>query len=647
LTRPAWRQHTRGMALRAPLLLLAVGVACTADPPPPSILVVTWDTVRADRVGDPAVTPTWATLAAEGTVFADARTTAPLTLPAHASLLTGLQPPNHGARSNGWFTLDEGLTTWPEQAAQAGWRTGAFVSAAVLARRYGLAQGFQVYDDAVGTAADSRYFAERRADATVDAAMGWLAQVPPREPVVLWVHLFDPHRPWQSPLPGFESRPYDGEIAWTDQQTGRLLAAWASSGRQERSVVVVTSDHGEGLGEHGESTHGFFAYDSTVRIPLVIRVGEQVAPTAKGQTVGGPASLVDLAPTLAELAGLPALPGQGRSLVSSLSSGAPVPPRELAFEAVSGALEYGTAPVFGVVDEGGDTWFELPRREWYAAADRDQLVDRYDPTQEDRADGLFARHPRAWPPPSLGATPESEELARLEALGYLEAAPVMAGDAPDPKDALDLIRLNQGSAPELTPAGALARVQELAQAWGATPVIVALQVDLLDQLGRVSDGDAVLAAQAETRPDTAQELEARRAQRVADQALAVRIAAARAAHPDQAGPAFDHGVVLRRLGDLPQAALAWEETLRLDPADEEARRELARLRVAQGALGAARELLAPAVEAPGEHPLLVCDAARLHAHALGEGEQAAKLLRACEAVGGELSVVERGWVGGE
>ncbi len=624
--------------------LLAIGLAaCAGSEVRPSVLLVTWDTVRADHVGAREVTPTWSALSAESTVFTAARSPAPVTLPAHASLLTGLEPPRHGARSNGWFHLAPEVETLPERASAAGWRTAAFVSAAVLDARYGLDQGFGVYDAAVGESPGGRHFAERRADATVAAASEWLLAQQSETPVWLWVHLFDPHRPWQSPLPGFVGRPYDAEIAFADQQTGKLLRVWESTGRLESSVVVLTSDHGEGLGDHGEETHGFFAYDSTVRVPLLVRLGAKLGPAARGVRLDGAVSLVDLGPTLGELMGLPGTALDGRSLAGSLRSGAAVPARELPVECVTGALEYGTAPIFAVVDERGDTWFDLPRREHYAATDTAQGTDLYGLAADAEADALFARHDRAWPPPSFSQAPDAEEQARLEALGYLEASPP-ALEGPDPKDALELVQLRQGGSHALTPAAALERLEVLAGTWGDAPVIGQLRVDLLDQLGRVAEADALLAARPEGEAWSTRELERRRSRRAADEALEVRIEAARVARPTDPDPAYDLGVVRRRLGDLDGASEAFRAALALRPSDREALRELVSVAIAQGDLAGAAALLEPVRADPSAWGDLACEAGRLSGHHLEQREEAATLMRACEAAGGELSAVERSWL---
>src|SRR5262245_49852554 len=292
--------------------LFAVSLACSAlacgsDRRPTSILLVTLDTTRADRIGcygrADAGTPALDALAARGARFERAYTTAPITLPAHASLLTGSTPPHHGLRDNGLAALDESAETLAETCARAGRRTAATVSAFPLARSFGLAQGFELYDDEFGNSATAPgAMRQRNGDETVRAARAWLAALAPDEAFFLWVHLFDAHEPYQAPAEfaqRFPGDPYQAEVAFADSSLGELCAALATLGRAEDTVVCVAADHGEGLGEHGEDTHALLLYDSTVHVPLVF-AGPGVAP----RVVAEPVSVADAAATLVELAGI-------------------------------------------------------------------------------------------------------------------------------------------------------------------------------------------------------------------------------------------------------------------------------------------------------------------------------------------------------
>ncbi|HJR59655.1 MAG TPA: sulfatase-like hydrolase/transferase [Vicinamibacterales bacterium] len=275
----------------------------------PNVVLITIDTLRADRVGR-GLTPAIDRLAGRGTTFTNVRATAPLTLPSHVSLMTGTMPPVHGVRENGAI-FDRQTPTIARRFKDAGYRTGAFVGAYVLNRRFGLDDGFETYDDAVrrNPTRAEQLEAERPAVEVIDAALAWLQRPAPDlqrsasslQPFFLWVHLYDPHAPY-APPPAYRQaggHAYDGEVAYADAQVGRLLDALEAGGLAASTVVAVTGDHGESLGEHGEATHGMLAYDAALRVPLVIAV-----PAAVRDHNAAPMSLADLAPLLLREAGL-------------------------------------------------------------------------------------------------------------------------------------------------------------------------------------------------------------------------------------------------------------------------------------------------------------------------------------------------------
>jgi choline-sulfatase len=288
--------------------------ACARTPPVrPNILLVTLDTTRADRIGaygyGAAQTPRLDGLARRGVLFERALSAAPITLPAHTSLMTGAYPFTHGVRNNGTFSLGDTVPTLATTLQAAGYRTAAFVSAFVLDRRFGLARGFDVYDD--------RAPLERRGDRTAAAACEWLdARAADPAPFFVWLHLYDAHDPYDPPPPfreAFAGRPYDGEIAFDDQAIGSVLDRLERIGRLPATIVAVVADHGESLGEHGEDTHAVFIYESTLRVPMILAgparlpAGRHVKSTVRG---------IDLAPTLLDLARQPPLRGaQGQSLM--------------------------------------------------------------------------------------------------------------------------------------------------------------------------------------------------------------------------------------------------------------------------------------------------------------------------------------------
>ena len=633
---------------------MALLAACSRGEPHaarPDVVLVTWDTSRADHVGPDAaigeLTPRWNAVARSGVRFTLARTSSPSTLPAHASLMTGSSPPRNGVRENALFTLPDSAETLAERLGASGWKTAAFVSAAVLDAHFGLAQGFSRYDDRVG-AAHGRDFGARRGEATVDAALAWLRDVPPEEPVFLWVHLFDPHGPWSVP-PSFESKypgqPYRAEIAYVDAQTGRLLDGLRAAGRLDRALVVLTADHGEGLGEHGERTHGYFLYDSTVRIPLCIWAGPRsgVALPAD-RRIDAPVSIVDLAPTLVDWLALGPWSGDGVSLRAAIEGGAP-PPRELALETVDPYYVFGSAPLFGVVDTAGDVWIDAPRREIYdVASDPAELRDVYSDARASEADALFARHPRAFPPRLDPPALAPDEQAQLEALGYLAARGAASSGAgprarPDPKDLLPVAALWMEDNTEKTPAAALARAEALAKRFGPLPALAFYRADRLAALARPDEAIAVLRESRDAYPDeTRLESELRDAvlARARDRELAQRIRVTLAAHPDHPGAAHDLALVLHRLGELDEAARWYRVWLERHPDDGPTRLELFRLLGAQGDYDGALAVARAAPEG-SRTPALACAEGRLLAWWMERPERALPSLRACRDAGEPVS----------
>ena len=243
-----------------------------------NVVIITADTTRADHVGcygnRSVETPFIDQLARDGILFAQAITPSPSTLPSHSSLLTGLYPSHHGARANGTFRLDEKVTTLAEMLKQKGYCTGAVISAFVLDSRFGLDQGFDLYHDDLtkGMQYSAHMFRERAAELSNEPATKWLRENADG-PFFLWVHYFDPHAVYLPPEP-FRSQYaddlYDGEIAYVDAQIGVLLEQLDELGVRQKTLVIYTADHGEGLGEHGEQTHSLLVYDATLHVPLVI-----------------------------------------------------------------------------------------------------------------------------------------------------------------------------------------------------------------------------------------------------------------------------------------------------------------------------------------------------------------------------------------
>lgn len=353
---PARFRHRLSGVLR--LILVLQGIAISPAAPAPqrkpglNVLLVTIDTLRADRIGfyDPKhpLTPAIDRFAADSVVFLRAFAHTPTTLPSHANILLGTTPSFHGVHDNVNFTVPAGLPTLAEQLKAAGYATGAFVGGFPLDSRFGLGRGFDVYDDNfyqkdkdLGIEAGR----ERRAQAVLDGALNWLKGR--TSPWFLWVHFYDPHAPYTPPEPyrtRYERNPYDGEVAYTDSVMGSLFRYLEDRKLLAGTLVVLTGDHGESLGEHGEKTHGFLAYNSVLRIPLIIR-----SPGEKPRLVSQNVSHVDIFPTVCDILGLrPPSDLQGISLAPFLR-GSRGEDRPIPFESLSPAFNLGWAPVTGFI----------------------------------------------------------------------------------------------------------------------------------------------------------------------------------------------------------------------------------------------------------------------------------------------------------
>jgi arylsulfatase A-like enzyme len=328
-------------------------VACgpTSDPVR-RIVIVTFDTTRADRLGcygyEDAATPNIDAFAADGVLFEQAVSAIPTTLPSHSTMFTGLYPFDHGVRYNIVFRLGAEAFTLAEALRSAGYGTAAFPASFILASRFGLNQGFDTWSEPPKS--DLRYAGspgtvQRPAGEGVDLALEWLERQRGRKSF-LWLHFYDPHAPYTPPFPflsRFRGRPYDGEIAYADAQFGRLLEHLRADDDWRSTLVVVAGDHGEGLHEHRERFHASLVYETTQRVPLIIG-----APAARPGRVAEPVGLADLMPTVLDLAGIDPPPGlRGTSLRPALEGGR-LPRRDLYFESLAGALNYGWAELEGV-----------------------------------------------------------------------------------------------------------------------------------------------------------------------------------------------------------------------------------------------------------------------------------------------------------
>ena len=579
-----------------------------------NLLLVSIDTLRADHLGSygyaAAQTPRLDALARSGLRFARATTVTPLTLPAHSSLMTGTFPAWHGVRDNGGFYLGDDAVTLAETLRDKGFRTGGFVSSFVLDSRWGIAQGFQKYFDDF----DLEKFGDkggmdiiqRPGSETVDQAVSWLAADRDR-PFFAWVHLYDPHTPYEAPEPyrsRFPANPvgaYDAEIATADAQVGRLLDALELDGRLKETVVMVTGDHGEMLGEHGEATHGFFIYDSAVHIPVIV-----AAPGLAAREVPDRVRIVDLMPTALDLLGVPVpRPVQGVSLLP-LARG-----QRLNLIAQSETwyprYHYGWSELVSVQDE----------RYQYIRAPRPELYDlQNDPGERTNGageDGMSAALDRVLSAHLARITSaaaakgpqavDSETEEKLAALGYVgpTAGSRHLDDRPrgDPKDKIGLYnRIKQAST-----ASAEGRLEE---------AIAQVKQALLDDPEIVEAWMLLGNFQ-------------KKAGQPAEAVASYRRALER--DPDHQGALFSLAVAYKDMGRLDEARMGFERARALDPRNGRVLWQLADLFVREGDAAAAEAVVKDALSRKVEEHrfLLKLAESQIEARRYDEAEKSLRL----------------------
>jgi arylsulfatase A-like enzyme len=415
----------------AALALAALGTpACLGMSKPRGILLITLDTTRPDHLGcygyTSAVTPQLDALAKESVRFDQAMAAVPTTLASHATMFTGYYPPTHGVRYNGMFRLGDTSVTVAELLKGAGYVTGAVPAAFPVNAKTGIGQGFDTYKDLWSEpgSAGLKASASRLAADVTKLGLETIRAAGDK-PFFVWLHYYDPHYPYEPPFPyssKFRDHPYDGEIAYVDKQLGELFAGLKKDGAWDRIAVIVAGDHGEGLYEHGERMHSQLAYQSTLRVPLLVKTPGASA----GSLVREPITLADLAPTILDLAGLKVPKGLDGMSLRPLLKGGTIPVRPLYFETFAGALAFGWSPIEGVrrgpwkLIRGADTeLFDLN-------SDPNEMNDvvRTDATTASdlgaELDADLARwKTTAIPAAETEAPIDAESLARLAALGYV------------------------------------------------------------------------------------------------------------------------------------------------------------------------------------------------------------------------------------
>ena len=391
-----------------------------------NVLIVTIDTLRADALGSyggRAATPRLDRLAAHGARFTFAHAHAVVTLPSHTTILSGQLPYEHGMRDNSGYRVKPDTATLATELKARGFATGAFVGGFPLTERFGLARGFDVYDDEMPEMHGAVTFSmpERRADAVVSRAVDWIGTQSTR--FFGWVHVFDPHSPYKPPdefASKYASQPYDGEIAWVDQALGPLFDRLASLARP--TLVVVTADHGESLGEHGELTHGMFAYEATLRVPLIVsRLGSS-APQPRGVVIDTPVRHIDIAPTVLEALGLDADKRHAGSSLVALTRDRQGPDRPAYFESMTYNLVRGWAPLRGVLVER-EKYIDLPIPELYDLGTDPKEARNLASRQADRV-RVLANTLRTYnvAPPERPGREAADVTAALRSLGYVSGS---------------------------------------------------------------------------------------------------------------------------------------------------------------------------------------------------------------------------------
>jgi arylsulfatase A-like enzyme/Tfp pilus assembly protein PilF len=613
-----WRVRARIALPVAAALLAIVGAlaAWRARPRPVTreagldVLLITVDTLRADALGaygnGRAHTPWIDRLAAGGVRFDRAHAHNVVTLPSHANILSGRYPFQHGVRDNAGFRFPQGADTLATRLRALGYRTGAFVSAFPLDSRFGLDVGFDVYDDtfADGRAATDFVLPERSAVDTVAAARRFLDARDGR-PSFCWIHVYDPHAPYRPPASfagQFPGDPYHGEVAATDDALAAVLRPLLGAGRDGRTLVVLTSDHGESLGEHGELTHGLFAYEATLRVPLVLYAPRLLRPAV----VSAPVRHVDIVPTVLDALGQAVPSGlPGRSLLGA-AAGERLAPAPAYFEALTAMLGRGWAPLYGVA-QGDDKLIELPLPEMYDLGrdpdESDSVIARA-PVLRENLQGLLARYRQQDGGPARQAE-TGETRRQLAALGYTAAAAAplkkeyTADD--DPKRLVALDRLMQeviGRHRAGDLAGALAVCERVVR---ARPDMNAglLQMALLyRKLGQLGPAVGALRRAFEQDPDDAGSA-VLLASYLAEAGEAKEAADLLAPYAAQADPPLDvlatRGAALAQLGRTREALDAFTRARRADPSNPMTSVQLATVHLAAGQTGEARRALTEAV----------------------------------------------------
>jgi len=584
-----------------------------AGDPQLNVLVITLDTIRADRLGmygNTRIATDFADgLAERGVVFDRCIAPTPLTLPSHTSIFTGTYPTYHGVRDNGNYVVPNELTTMAELMRGSGRRTGAFVGAFVLSSRWGLDQGFATYtepESGFDPALVSFAQIQRPAEDVVDDAIAWLA-ADPAKPFFAWVHLYDPHLPYDPPTAyaqKYPGEPYLGEVAYADAQLNRLQAYLHSSKLDGRTLVVFAGDHGEGLGDHGEHDHGLLLYQTTLRVPLIIAHPEM---NERGVRREEPVSLVDLLPTVAEAAGVP-IPDevQGRSLWPLIGGAGVFEGSPVYAETYYPKLHFGWSPLTSLQDA---------RYQLIQSSDPELYDLEHDPSQEVN---LFSTQPEiagrmtrelqeltehlAKGAMEATSTPDAATIAKLGALGYVAGGTATSTDQadanlPSPRSMLGVYNSLMEANNAIAAGNEVAGEKVLLEILETSPSLVDGWVSLgklYRHQGRMAEAASAFREAHQRRPldpflvsRFATALVSAQQPAEAEQLLL----AAEEEHPDDPYIVFAHARLLEKTGRFAEAEKMYRKTVTLDPHSASAHVRLAALALQRGDAAAVRKEL--------------------------------------------------------
>lgn len=561
----------------------------------PHLLIITLDTTRADRLGcygyKDASTPSLDGIARRGVLFHRAYSPAPLTLPAHASLFTGLYPPEHGLRTNGLGRLDESLLTLPEMLKQAGYDTAAFVSSFVLDKRFGMNQGWSHYDDQIiDDSTPEALQRQRTAGNVTDAALSWLDGHGPR-PMCLWVHYYDAHFPYDAHQDEFGDqfvkRPYDGELAAIDAQIARLLDRLEDKGIRQNTWIIVCGDHGEGFGDHVEQTHGYTLYDCTQRVPLLMEWPKHLA---QGHEVREAVSFVDLLPTITAQLGL-AVPSTSRGVdFTAALQGKPIESSICYAMTDDPFLQNGWAPLRFLV-AGDWKYIHTKMPELYdlrSDPGEQQNLVHANPEMAAELEQQLTELEKGFTLRSAREVQLTQRQRRaLESLGYLggngQSNSTEDLNTPDVKEMLPFDRAAQAGL-DLMQAGNLTAAEQTLRAIVTdSPRHLSSKVflgEVLERQGRLDEALAFYGAALQQKPDHIDALihlgTARVAQGHYEEALTQFDEALRLDRNSTAAR-YNLALVLAKLGQIDDARLQLNEVLKLDDKYLNANAALARV----------------------------------------------------------------------